>query len=112
MQIGHTPDPTLKEVPLWTEVAKSEEDRQILKLVAAPTSLGRPVNTPPDVPADKLAILRAAMIGLVKDKTFIAEGTKQNFETDFGGWEDTTQIVKETLGASPEVVAKAVAAMK
>ncbi len=112
VQIGHTADPGLKGVPLWTDVAKTEEDKTILKLVAAPTSLGRPVNTPPDVPADRLAALRAAMVELVKDKTFIAEGTKQNFETDFGGWEETTQIVKETLSASPDVVARAVAAMK
>ena len=33
-------------------------------------------------------------------------------ETDFGGWEETTQIVKDTLSAPPDVVAKAVAAMK
>ena len=57
-------------------------------------------------------MLRAAMESVVKDKVFIEEGTKQNFETDFRGHAETTQIVRDTLSASPDIVAKAVAAMK
>ena len=112
IQIGHSPDPEMKDIPLWTDVAETEEQKQILRLIASPTSLGRPVNTTPDVPADRVAVLRAAMEQVVKDKTFIEEGTKQNFETDFRGHEETTQIVRDTLSASPDIVAKAVAAMK
>lgn len=112
MQIGFTRDPDLKDVPLWTELAESAEDKQILNLIASPTNLGRPVNTTPGVPADRVAALREALLKMVKDPTFIAEAEKQDIETDFRGWEETAQIVAATLAASPESVQKAIEAMK
>ena len=112
IQIGFTRDPDLKDVPLWTELAESVEDKQILNLIASPTNLGRPVNTTPGVPADRVAALREALLKMVKDPTFIAEAEKQDIETDFRGWEETAQIVAATLAASPESVQKAIEAMK
>ncbi len=112
MQIGFTRDPDLKDVPLWTELTTTEEQKQILNLIASPTNLGRPVNTTPGVPADRVAALRQAFLQMVKDPTFIAEAEKQDIETDFRGWEETSQIVAATLAASPDTVQKAVDAMK
>ncbi|HEY4135288.1 MAG TPA: tripartite tricarboxylate transporter substrate-binding protein [Alphaproteobacteria bacterium] len=112
VQIGTSRDADMKDVPLWTEIAKTEEQRQILNLVASPTNLGRPVNTPPGVPADRVAILRKALEETVKDQHFIEEGKKLAFETEFRDWQETTKIVAETMQASPDVVAKAQVAMK
>ena len=112
MQIGYTRDPDLKDVPLWTELASTAEQKQILNLIASPTNLGRPVNTTPGVPADRVAALRQAFLQMVKDPTFISEAEKQDIETDFRGWEETSQIVADTLAASPETVQKAIDAMK
>jgi len=99
-------------VPLWTELAKTDEQKEILNLIAAPTNLGRPINTPPDVPADRIAVLRKALEEAVKDPQFIEEGKKLSFETDFRGWQETTKIIEQTMNASPTAVAKAKEAMK
>jgi len=112
VQIGYTRDDYLKDVPIWTELAETAEQKQILNLIASPTNLGRPLNTTPDVPADRVAALRAAIEKMVKDPVFLAEAEKQEIETDFRGWQETTQIVADTLAASPDVVAKAIEAMK
>lgn len=112
VQVGYTRDPYLKDVPVWTELAETEEQKQILNLIASPTNLGRPVNTTPGVAADRVAALRAALEAMVKDPVFLAEAEKQDIETDFRGWQETTQIVADTLAASPGTVAKAIEAMK
>jgi tripartite-type tricarboxylate transporter receptor subunit TctC len=112
MQVGYTRDPDLKDVPLWTELAATAEDKQILNLIASPTNLGRPVNTTPGVPADRVAALREALLKMVKDPVFIAEAEKQDIETDFRGWEETSKIVADTVAAPPETVQKAIDAMK
>ena len=113
LQIGTTRDGgELNDVPLWTELAKTDEQKEILNLIAAPTNLGRPINTPPDVPADRIAVLRKALEEAVKDPQFIEEGKKLSFETDFRGWQETTKIIEQTMNASPAAVAKAKEAMK
>jgi tripartite-type tricarboxylate transporter receptor subunit TctC len=112
VQVGFTKDPDLPDVPLWTDFAETAEQKQILNLIASPTNLGRPVNTTPGVPADRVAMLRKAMMETTKDKTFVAEAAKLDIETDFRGAEETAKIVDETVHVPAEVVAKAIEAMK
>ncbi len=42
-------------MPLITDLAKNDEQRQILKLIFARQALGRPYLAPPGVPADRVA---------------------------------------------------------
>jgi hypothetical protein len=58
--MGRKRDPLLPDVPLVTELAKTDEQRQILALISSPTMLGQPYLTPPGVPADRVATLRKA----------------------------------------------------
>ena len=55
-----TPDPDMPDVPNAFDLVKSEEDRQLLMLLAGPWYFGRPFMAPPDVPAPRLEALRAA----------------------------------------------------
>src|SRR5260370_288564 len=48
MSLGKHPD--LPDIPLVTELAKSEEQRQIFKLIFARQVMGRPYMAPPGVP--------------------------------------------------------------
>jgi hypothetical protein len=56
-------------------------------------------------------LLRQAFAAAVLEKDFLADGEKLNFETGAMSWEDTTRIVKETIDAPPNIVARAKAAM-
>jgi tripartite-type tricarboxylate transporter receptor subunit TctC len=97
----------IPDVPLLTELAKNDEQREILKLISSPPSLGRPFTAPPEVPAERLAILRQAFDATLKDKAFLAEAEKLKIDIDPMSGEEVSQIVRDVVNAAPSVVAKA-----
>jgi tripartite-type tricarboxylate transporter receptor subunit TctC len=101
----------IPDVPLVTELAKNDEDRQVFKLVSASQGLGRPYVAPPGVPADRLAILRKAFAATMKDQAFLAEAEKLRIDIDATSAADVTQLVRETVNAPASGVAKAKAAI-
>ena len=80
MQLSLAKHPDLPDVPLITDLAKTEEQRQILRLIFARQALGRPYLGPPDIPADRLEALRKAFMDTMKDKEFLAEAEKAQLE--------------------------------
>lgn len=111
-QVGAARAHEIPTVPLVTELAKTDEDRQVFKLVSASPALGRPYVAPPGVPADRLAILRQALAATFKDKTFLAEADKLRLDIDPISAQDVIQLVRETVNAPANVVAKAKAAIE
>lgn len=100
-----------RDVPLLTDLASSEEQRRILKLISLPVTLGYPYLAPPGLPADRVAALRTALAETFNDKGFLADMAKARFDIVPMSGEEVTDIVLETVGAAPEIVAKARAAM-
>src|SRR6478672_4819245 len=70
----------LPDVPLVTEQAKTEEQKQILTLIFARQALGRPYLAPPGIPADRVEALRKGFMDTMKDKEFLAEAEKAQLE--------------------------------
>lgn len=111
LQIGPKRDRDLPDVPLWTELAQTDEQRQILSLIGAPIPLGRPFLAPPAIPSEQAAMLRNAFAATLADPEFRTDAEKQNLEVVAMTGDEVAEIVKQTIGASPDVVAKAKAAM-
>ncbi len=111
VQVGAKRDKDLPDVPLLTELAASDEQREILKLISSAPRLGRPYIAPPGVPADRLAILRNAFDATLKDKAFLAEAEKLQMDIDPMRADETARIVGDVINAPPDLVAKAKAAM-
>ena len=63
--------PDLPNVPLILDLAKTDEQRQILRLVFARSSMGRPYLAPPGTPQEPLSILRTAFSATLKDQRFL-----------------------------------------
>jgi tripartite-type tricarboxylate transporter receptor subunit TctC len=110
-QEGAKRDKLLPDVPLLTELAKSEEQRRVFQLVSSAPALGQPYVAPPDLPADRLAVLRSAFAATLKDAEFLAEAARIRFDIDPLNSEEVAQIVRETTHAPPDIIAKAKAAM-
>ena len=110
-QAGVHRDHELPNVPLLTELAKNDEQKQILALISSPPSLGRPFCTPPDLPPERLAILRKAFQDTLNDKAFLAEAEKLKLDIEPMSAEEVGQIVSDVVHASPDVVGKARAMM-
>ncbi|HWX82170.1 MAG TPA: hypothetical protein VNZ48_01110 [Xanthobacteraceae bacterium] len=110
-QEGARREKLLPDVPLLTELAKSEEQRRIFQLVSSAPALGQPYVAPPDLPADRLAVLRSAFAATLKDAAFLAETAKMRFDIDPLGADDVALIARDTTHAPPDIIAKAKAAM-
>lgn len=110
-QIGLKRDKDLPDVPTWLELAKTDEQRSIIKLISAPTALGKPYTAPPALPAERVDALRKAFAATLVDKAFRAEMKKLVIEIDPMSAAEVTKIVEDTLAAPPDIVEKAKAAM-
>ncbi len=70
----------LPDIPTVLDLAKTDEQRCLIRLVFAQQDMGRPLYFPPGVPADRLAALRAAFDAFIKDKEVLAEVAKLRLE--------------------------------
>jgi tripartite-type tricarboxylate transporter receptor subunit TctC len=111
LQVGTQRDKALPDVPLMTDLAKSDEQRQVLKLISSPIALGRPYLAPPGVPKDRVALLRKAFEETLRDKAFLAHAKKLDLAIDPVSGDAVAEIVRETIDAPPDIVAKAKAAL-
>jgi tripartite-type tricarboxylate transporter receptor subunit TctC len=82
VQYGPEKEPALGDVPYGPDLVKNEEDRQLFEAAYAPLAAGRPFVAPPELPADRLAALRKAMLETFKDPEFLAEAEKLKLEVD------------------------------
>jgi tripartite-type tricarboxylate transporter receptor subunit TctC len=79
-QMGLSKHPELPHTPLILDLAKSDEDRAILRLIFGRQVMAWPFATPPGVPQDRVDALRAAFDKTMRDKDFLAEAAKAKFE--------------------------------
>ena len=110
VQLSMKKHPDLPNVPLVLDLAKTQEERQMLRLVFARQAMGRPYMAPPGVPEDRVKILRDAFMATMKDKEFLAEAAKGQLEIDPVPGEEVQDIVREAY-AMPADLVKRVAAM-
>jgi tripartite-type tricarboxylate transporter receptor subunit TctC len=107
VQLSLTKHPDLPDVPLVMDFAKTDQQRQILKMMFARNVMGRPYVAPPNLPADRVAVLRQAFMDTMKDKDFLAEADKMQLEINPVSGADVEKLVKEVYATPPDVVAKA-----
>jgi tripartite-type tricarboxylate transporter receptor subunit TctC len=96
----------LPNVPTLPELAASDAARVILYAIAGTAEVGRSTIAGPDVPADRLAALRAAFADMLKDADFLSACDQRHFMVDPGSGEEMDAITHETLALSPEIRAK------
>ena len=105
VQIGLTKASDLKDVPLLMDLAANDNDRAILKVLSASTTIGRPIFTSPGVPADRVKALRDAFDKMVADPAFLAQAKKENLDIDPVSGEELQKIVQD-VATSPKWVAE------
>jgi tripartite-type tricarboxylate transporter receptor subunit TctC len=94
-------------VPFIFDYAKSEQDRQIFRLVFGWLDLERPIAAPPGVPAERVKALRDAFDVAMKDPALLADAEKAQLgiEPMTGG--AIAAFVDEAYRTPPDVAAKA-----
>ena len=107
VQVGLSRAPDLKNVPLMLDLAKSEEDRQVLTFLSSDMGIARAFATTPDTPSERLGVLRKAFMALMADAAFLAEAEKQQMDIDPSGPDEVQKVVASMIEAPPAVIARA-----
>jgi tripartite-type tricarboxylate transporter receptor subunit TctC len=81
-------------------------------MIFARQVMGRPYVAPPNLPADRLAVLRQAFMDTMHDKDFLAEADKTQLEVNPVSGEDVDKLVKDIYATPADIVAKAKEAAK
>ncbi len=95
------------DAPSVEELAKTADERKLIELVTSGTYLGRPMATTPDVPADRIAALRAAYRATMADPEFRDEATKAGFEVAPVDGEEMEKIVERIISTPKELASRA-----
>ena len=107
VQMGLSKHPEFPNIPNAYELVKSEEDRQLFRLIFGPWSYGRPLFVAPGTEPARVAALRAALVAVVKDPAYMAETAKLNMEIQYTGPENIGKLVDQILQSPAPVVERA-----
>src|SRR5215216_4828687 len=111
VQAAFNKEPELGDVPSITEVAKTAEQRQILKLILSSQEMARPFAAPPGIPADRKAALLAAFERTMKDPEFLSEAQKLNLDVNPVGAKAIDELLAELYATPKDVLEKAAQAI-
>jgi hypothetical protein len=104
-QIGPRREADLPDVPLWTDLAANDDQRQILALLSGDVSVGRPILTAPNVPAERVKALRQAFDDTMRDPQFIEAAKQAHMEMAPMSGEELQRTVGDIVSAPPRIVA-------
>jgi tripartite-type tricarboxylate transporter receptor subunit TctC len=93
VQMAPTRDPQHADTPTLLDLVSAPEDRAIVELVLNRVAVGRPVIGPPEVPADRIAMLRVAFNMAVADPDFQKEAVLQRLAIDPMNGEDAERTI-------------------
>ncbi len=111
VQLALSKHPDLPDVPLITDLAKTDEQRQILKLIFARQVMGRPYLAPPGVPGDRVAALRQAFMDTMHDPDFRAVADTAQLEINPVTGPEIENLLKEVYQTPPAIAGKAAQAL-
>jgi tripartite-type tricarboxylate transporter receptor subunit TctC len=105
-------NPELPDIPNVLDAARTQAERDALRLVLARLDIGRPFFLPPNVPADRVAALRAAFDATMKDADYLAEADKLRIDVDPLTGVELAALVVQISQTPAETVARVRAALE
>jgi len=107
IQASIEPHPELARlgVPTPWPYIKSDIDRRAVEvMVGFEQAFGKSYLVPPEVPADRVAILREAFAAALKDKELLAEADKLRIEVAAQTGDAVQRVVENAYASRPEVI--------
>ena len=108
VQVGVKSSPQFAEVPLATDLVKTEAEKQMILLVSSGAILGRSLAGPPDIPPERLKALRTAFNAGMKDPEILAFAKKQKLIVEPASGEELADAVKSIVATPKPVVQKVI----
>jgi tripartite-type tricarboxylate transporter receptor subunit TctC len=106
VQLALGKSPELPDVPLITDFATNDRQRQILRLVFARQAMARPFLAPPGIPADRKEALRKAFDDTMADPAFLDEAKQRGLEVNPVTGAQIDKLIGDLYQTPPDIVAE------
>ncbi len=103
---------TAKGVMRAIDLARSDEDRQVLELIYSQQTFGRPFVMAERVPPARLAAMRKAFLATLADKDFLADAAKLRLDINPVAGEELQALVQKLYASPPHIIKRAGDALK
>jgi tripartite-type tricarboxylate transporter receptor subunit TctC len=107
LQTGIERASDLPDVPRVVDLAKNDEQRQVLDLFTQAEKVGRSWTAPPGLPAERVAELRLAFMATMKDPAFLSDAGRMGVALDPLPGDELQVIIQKSFAFSPAIVARA-----
>jgi tripartite-type tricarboxylate transporter receptor subunit TctC len=111
LQIALQKASDLPNVPLVTDSAKTDRERQILRVILSRQQMAWPFTAPPELPTARAAALRAAFDATMRDPEYLAETKQRGLEVNPMSGAAIDKLIAELYTTAPDVIVAAKAAM-
>jgi len=112
LQMGPTPASDLCTVPLLVDLVGDDiQKKAVAEFLSLILVISRPLAAPPEVPIDRITLLRRAFDLTMKDQEFLSEAQKSGFEIDPMTGEEVRDAIARIFSAPRDVVERARAAI-
>ena len=102
--IGLGRDRRAPDAPSLPELAQDERDRRAMVLIGSVSDIGRALVTPPEVPAERIALLRQGFAAMLRDGAFLEDAARRKVEIEPLDAASLTRIVAEDASMPADVV--------
>ena len=104
LQFADAKHPDLPDVPIITDLAKTDRQHQMLDLILSSQTMARPFAAPPGVPVERVNALRKAFIAATKDADFLAAAKTQQLEVSPVNGEQIQDILARISKTPKDVI--------
>jgi tripartite-type tricarboxylate transporter receptor subunit TctC len=104
LRAEESPIAAIPDVPSVYDLAKTEEQRQLMRFVFSSVEFGRPYVLPPDSPPALVALMRKAFADAVKDPELVAEAARLKLDMTYRPPEDLMKLVDNLYKTPPSII--------
>lgn len=104
VQYSDARHPLFPEVPTIVELAEKPEHKALFKFLVSLSTFGRSLVAPPDVPQERVALLRKAFEDMLRDPAFLADAEKMGADLIPMKGEELAAYMAGVLKTPSEVV--------
>jgi tripartite-type tricarboxylate transporter receptor subunit TctC len=104
LRAEESPIAAVPDVPSIYDLAKTEEQRQLMRFVFSSVEFGRPYVLPPDSPPELVALMRKAFADAVNDPALVAEAARLKLDMTFRPADDLVKLVDNLYKTPPAII--------
>src|SRR5215475_9706725 len=83
LRAEEAPIPEIPDVPSIFDYAKTDDQRALMRFVFSSTEFGRPYVLPPEVPQERVEVMRKAFAATLEDPALVGEATRMKMDVTY-----------------------------